>query len=47
MNENQINALEEMLRQKRENEEKIGIKDVTRILYPSNPPEPSPAKQTS
>ncbi|GAB2496285.1 hypothetical protein GCM10008929_17480 [Alkalibacterium psychrotolerans] len=46
MNEDQLKALEEMLRQKRENDERIGIKDVTRILYPSNSPETSTASQT-
>lgn len=45
MNEDQLRALEEMLRQKRENDERIGIKDVTRILYPPTSPEAAAANQ--
>lgn len=41
MNDDQLKALEELLQQKKENEERIGIKDVTRILYPPNSPETS------
>lgn len=41
MNEDQKKALEKMLTQKRENEERIRIKDVTSILYPANAPEPN------
>lgn len=46
MNEEQLQALEEVLRKKKENEEKISIKDVTSILYPPTSPENNTANQT-
>ncbi|EXJ24410.1 hypothetical protein ADIAL_0149 [Alkalibacterium sp. AK22] len=47
MTEEQKQALENILRQKQENGETIGIKDVTHILYPPNqPPEPGTLPQT-
>lgn len=45
MNKDKLKELEELLEQKKANEERISIKDVTRILYPSNPPETSTVHQ--